>query len=169
MIHNVVIVLFYSFYLEYGIFPISPPWYMASEVSQFLGLLREGCWERIRMWRGSLGLEQEPPDTPAIVSCTTHQGAYPLLSIFCCHRTPHKNSYKWSFWHFFFNRNHRKKYANLNFFLMPSLISTECSQHSWGSRRSNISSLFLNSETLRPVQPVMCYSFLDGKAAVELI
>lgn len=70
---------------------------------------------------------------------------------------------------FFFNRSHRKKYANLNFFLMPSLISTECSRHSWGSRRSNISRLFLNSETLRPVQPATCYSFLDGKAAIEFI
>lgn len=64
---------------------------------------------------------------------------------------------------------HKKEYADLNLFLMSSLISTECSQHSRGSRRSGICSLFLDSRTLLPVHPLMYYQFLDGRTAIELI
>lgn len=35
--------ILFTFWLECGIFPISPSRNMASEVSQFLGLLWEGC------------------------------------------------------------------------------------------------------------------------------
>lgn len=52
---------------------------------------------------------------------------------------------------------------------MPCLISTECSQHSRGSKRSGICSLFLDSQTLLPVHPLMYYRFLDGRTAIELI
>lgn len=52
---------------------------------------------------------------------------------------------------------------------MLSLISTECSQNSRGSRRSGICSLFLDSQTLLPVHPLMYYQFLNGRTANELI
>jgi len=70
---------------------------------------------------------------------------------------------------FFKKGNHRKEYENLNLFLMPSSISTECSQHCRGSRRSGIRSLFLDSEALLPVYPVVCYSFPNGRTAIELV
>lgn len=63
----------------------------------------------------------------------------------------------------------KKEYADLNLCLMPSLISTECSQHSRGIRRCGICSLFLDSQTLLPVHPLMYYQFLDGRTAIELI
>lgn len=129
-------------------------------------LLRKDQAENEVSWPGT---EKQPPEPTTAVSRVAEQGVHPLLFIFCYHLAPHKkNSYK-GYSGNFQEGNHRKEYANLNLFLMPSLISTECSQHSRGSRRSGICSLFLDSETLLPVMWNGCYGFPNGRTAIELI